>query len=307
MEAPFPNHRIVSARGCDTPLALPRREKEQGLMGTRDIISDPGLIEELTGIVSRAAAAILQARAGGLKPRAKPDASPVTVADEASEAVILEGLARVLPGVPVVSEEAGATSELVSGAFVLVDPLAGTRELVAGRDDFCVNLAVVSGGRARLGIIASPVMGLVWRTRATGGAERFRLAPGAVASAASERTTIRTRPWPAIGAVAAVSRSHLNSPTQAFLARLPSLERHASGSAIKLCRVAEGTADVYPRLATVSEWDVAAGDAIVAAAGGGVRTHDGAPLSYGHNGFLVPGFVAWGDLTAPARLGLAKD
>jgi 3'(2'), 5'-bisphosphate nucleotidase len=276
-------------------------------MGTRDIISDPALIDALTGIVSRAAAAILEARAGGLKTRAKADASPVTLADEASEAVILEGLARTLPGVPVVSEEAGAPPELTGGVFALVDPLDGTRELVAGRDEFCVNLALVSGGRARLGIIASPVLGLVWRTTAGGGAERLRLVPGASVGAAAERTAIRTRPWPGSGAIAAVSRSHLTPPTQAFLARLPPVERQASGSAIKLCRVAEGAADVYPRLATVSEWDVAAGDAIVTAAGGRVTTPEGAPLSYGRKGFLVPGFVAWSDPSAPARLGLAQD
>ncbi len=275
-------------------------------MGARDIISNPGLIDELTSIVSRAAAAILAARAGGLAPRAKADASPVTVADEASEAVILEGLARVLPGVAVVSEEAGAPPEPTGGDFALVDPLDGTRELVAGRDEFCVNLAIVCGSRARLGIIASPVLGLIWRTTAGGGAERLRLSPGGSAGAATERTEIRTRPWPRSGAVAAVSRSHLNAPTQAYLARLPPVECQASGSAIKLCRVAEGAADVYPRLATVCEWDVAAGDAIVTAAGGSVTNPNGAPLSYGSQGFLVQGFVAWGDPSAPGRLGLAN-
>ena len=280
-------------------------------MQASDMFSDPRLIDELTSIVSRAAAAILAVRAGTLAPRTKADASPVTAADEASEAVILEGLARALPGVPVVSEEAHgrAPSTLAGGDFALVDPLDGTRELVAGRDEFCVNLALVSGGRPRLGIIAAPVLGLVWRTTAGGGAERLQLTPGAPASAGTGRTAIRPRAWPRSGAIAAVSRSHLDPRTQAFLARLPQVERVASGSAVKLCRVAEGLADVYPRLAPVYEWDIAAGDAILTAAGGRVTRPNGDLLDYGNSakGFLVEGFIAWGDPSAPGRVGPAKD
>ena len=132
-------------------------------MGDRmgDTLRDEALIDALTGIVSRAAAAILKARAGTLATRQKADRTPVTAADEASEAIILEGLAQVLPGVPVVSEEAGATAELAGDAYLLVDPLDGTRELVAGRDEFCVNIALVSAGRARLGLIGSPALGLI--------------------------------------------------------------------------------------------------------------------------------------------------
>ncbi len=169
-----------------------------------DTLRDEALIDALTGIVSRAAAAILKARAGTLATRHKADRTPVTAADEASEALILEGLAQVLPGVPVVSEEAGATAELAGDAYLLVDPLDGTRELVAGRDEFCVNIALVSAGRARLGLIGSPALGLIWRT-GTQGAERLTLAPGAEPKSATERSTIRTRPWPQIGAIAAIS------------------------------------------------------------------------------------------------------
>jgi 3'(2'), 5'-bisphosphate nucleotidase len=267
-----------------------------------DTFRDPALIDALTDIVSRASAAILEVRAGTLATRQKADRSPVTAADEASEAVILEGLSRALPGVPVVSEEAGATTGLKDDTYVLVDPLDGTRELVAGRDEFCVNVALVSAGRPRLGVIGSPVLGLIWRTSAQG-AERLKLAPGAPVSIASERRAIRSRPWPQNGAVAAVSRSHLDARTQALLARLPPTEKHASGSAIKLCQVAEGAADVYPRLGQVHQWDLAAGEAIVTAAGGLVTTPEGAPLSYDpkKERFLVDGFVAWGDPMAPAR------
>ena len=265
-----------------------------------DILRDQALIEALTGVVSRAAEAIVKARAGALATRHKADRSPVTAADEASEAVILEGLARLLPGIPVVSEEAGATAELAGAAYFLVDPLDGTRELVAGRDEFCVNIALVLAGRARLGLIGSPALGLIWRTGAQG-AERLTLAAGAEPKSATERSAIRTRPWPQTGAIAAISRSHLDPRTQAFLERLPPTERVASGSALKLCRVAEGTADVYPRLAEVCQWDLAAGDAIVTAAGGLVTTPEGAPLTYDmtSEGFLVDGFIAWGDPSAP--------
>jgi 3'(2'), 5'-bisphosphate nucleotidase len=265
-----------------------------------DTLRDQALIEALTGIVSRAAEAIVKARAGALATRHKADRSPVTAADEASEAVILEGLAHVLPGVPVVSEEAGATAELAGDAYFLVDPLDGTRELVAGRDEFCVNIALVLAGRARVGLIGSPALGMIWRTGAKG-AERLTLAPGAEPESATERSTIRTRPWPQTEAIAAISRSHLDARTQAFLERLPPTERIASGSALKLCRVAEGKADVYPRLSPVCQWDLAAGDAIVTAAGGLVTTPEGAPLTYDMTSkrFLVDGFIAWGDPSAP--------
>jgi 3'(2'), 5'-bisphosphate nucleotidase len=266
------------------------------------------LIDELTNIVSRAAAAILAVRAGALNVRAKHDRSPVTAADEASEVIILEGVSRTLPGVAIVSEEAfgAAPPEWLGDSFALVDPLDGTREFVSGSDEFCVNLALAAdGGRLRLGIIAAPALGLIWRTAAAGSAERLRLAPGAPVTAATERIAIRARSLPASGMVAAVSRSHLDPATKAFLAKIPGADTLASGSAIKLCRVAEGAADVYPRLAPVREWDVAAGDAIVSAAGGIVTTRSGEALSYGRiaDGFLVPDFVAWGDPEAPKRLG----
>src|SRR5262249_4880136 len=133
-----------------------------------DTFRDPALIDALTSIVSRASAAILDARDGTLATRQKADRSPVTAADEASEAVILDGLARALPGVPTVSEEGGAAAGLKGDTYFLVDPLDGTRELIAGRDEFCVNVALVAAGRARLGVIGSPVLGLISRPSAPG-------------------------------------------------------------------------------------------------------------------------------------------
>jgi 3'(2'), 5'-bisphosphate nucleotidase len=271
--------------------------------------SDIRLLDELSSIVSAAGAAILAARAGSLAVRAKPDHSPVTAADHASEAVMLEGISRVLPGVSVVSEEAvsGSPPSNLTGSFVLVDPLDGTRELLAGRDEFTINVAVVTSGRPWLGIIAAPARGILWRGIDGECAERLLLAAGAPASAARGRRAIHTRPCPRSGLIAAVSRSHLDARTAALLTRLPTAQRVACGSAVKFCQLAEGAADVYPRLSATCEWDVAAGHAILAAAGGRLITPEGGALTYGRieAGFRVPGFMAWGDPSAPAALGLS--
>lgn len=273
-----------------------------------DIMAADGLLDELTSIVSAAAAAIIAACAGSLDTRTKADLTPVTAADHAAEAVILEGLARLFPDTCVVSEEAvdRAPPDRIPDRFVLVDPLDGTRELVAGRDEFTINLAIVDGGRPRLGIVAAPAQGLLWRGIEGSGAERLRLSPGAPANAAQGHSIIRTRPAPRAGLVAAVSRSHLDPQTEALLARLPIAARHACGSALKFCQIAEGSADVYPRLSPTCEWDVAAGHAVLAAAGGVVTTPEGAPLRYGRiaENFRVPAFVAWGDPEAAVRLGI---
>jgi 3'(2'), 5'-bisphosphate nucleotidase len=264
---------------------------------------DGTLLDELTTVASAANAAILAACAGNLEARSKADASPVTAADHAAEAVILEGLARVLPGVVVISEETTARPSQLPETFILVDPLDGTRELIAGRDEYTVNIAIVSGGQPQLGIVTAPAQGMLWRGIVGSGAQRLRLAPGRPAGAATEARPIHTRPCPPSGMVAAASRSHLDAATQAFLARLPVAEHRSSGSAIKFCQLAEGIADVYPRLSTTCEWDVAAGHAMLVAAGGAVMAPEGGPLSYGRidANFRVPAFVAWGDPSAPAR------
>lgn len=276
-------------------------------MRTQDSTAiDDRLLDELTTVVSAAGAAILVTRSGSLDTRTKPDLTPVTACDHAAEAVILEGVARLLPGICIVSEEATsrALPQRISDSFVLVDPLDGTRELIAGRDEFTINVAIIAGGRPRLGIVAAPAQGLLWRGIEGRGAERLRLSPGAPASAAQARSPIRTRSSPRSGLVAAVSRSHLDPQTQAYLARLPVSERRVCGSAVKFCQVAEGSADVYARLSPTCEWDVAAGHAVLAAAGGMVNTPEGAPMSYGRTAanFRVPAFIAWGDPSAAARL-----
>ena len=169
-----------------------------GSMPEGDIgAADGALLEELTTIVSEAAAAILAVRAGALDARSKADRSPVTAADHAAEAVILENLARLLPGVPVVSEEAAArvSPTALADSFVLVDPLDGTRELVAGRDEFTVNVAIVTGGRPVLGIVAAPALAMVWRAAE----RRAGRAPASFAGSAGERRAGAQRyPLPAL-------------------------------------------------------------------------------------------------------------
>lgn len=195
----------------------------------------PDLTDALTDLVARAAAAILAIAPGALDTRLKADRSPVTAADAAADAVIAQGLARIIPGLPIVSEESRAPDPL-DAIFALVDPLDGTKEFVAGRGEYTVNLAIVADGAPIAGFIAAPALGLIYRGIAGRGAERLGLDP-AIAPVA-----IRCRRVPDDGLVAAVSRSHLDGATQAFLDRLGVTRRISCGSALKLCRIAEGAA-----------------------------------------------------------------
>jgi 3'(2'), 5'-bisphosphate nucleotidase len=258
------------------------------------------LLDGLTEIVSRASAATLATPFSKVDRRIKNDLSPVTAADEASEAVILEGLARVLPGVPVIAEESVARAPRHIGAScVIVDPLDGTKEFLAGRDEFTVNVGVVTDGVPIAGIISAPAQGLLWRGVIGHGAERLRLKWGEGPERAYDRSFIRTRSAPARLAVA-TSRTHLDEITEDFISRMPLSKRYLCGSSVKFCHLAQGEADIYPRLSPTREWDIAAGCAILAAAGGTVTDPSGGQLHFGcaETKFLVPGFIAWGD---PAR------
>src|SRR5882724_1808160 len=258
------------------------------------------LLEPLTGLVVRAGAAILAINRASMQINDKVDGSPVTEADLAADRIINDGLARLIPGVPVLSEErADLAKPPFEGSFFLIDPLDGTKEFVAGRAEFTVNLALVTNGTPLLGIIGAPALGLLWRGLVGQGAERLSLT-GAGAGAAepihTRRAPKRGEPW-----IAAVSRSHGDARTEAFIAGRPGALREQLGSAVKFARLAEGAADIYPRLAPTSEWDVAAGCAIVTAAGGKVTDAHGAPLRFGEGNddrFIVPAFIAWGDPAA---------
>lgn len=226
----------------------------------------------------------------------KDDASPLTEADLRADRAIRTGLEAHFPGVFILSEESVSSGPAAGDQFFLVDPLDGTKEFIARREEYTVNLALIEAGRPALGFVFLPARALLYRGCTGRFAERLRLDAGMPAEAARDITPIRARPAPA-SLVAAVSRSHLDPASEAFLARLPIAERFATGSSLKLTLLAEGAADVYPRLAPTHEWDIAAGHAVLAAAGGIVLRPDGAALTYGNGetGFLVPGFVAWGD------------
>ena len=258
-------------------------------MAVFDTSACEALIEGMTAIAARAAAAIRQRGATSLHHKA--DGSPVTAADQAAEAVILQDLKRLAPGIPIVSEErSGQTHAGTRDAtyYFLVDPLDGTREFIAGRDEFTVNIALINLATPLMGIIAAPAADLAWRGIVGRGAERVRLADQ------SGRTAIRTRPRPA-RPVVMVSRSHFDADTKAYLAGMPHASSVTCGSSIKFCRIAEGSADLYPRLAPTHDWDVAAGHALVLASGGDVRAADGSPLVYGTPKRLIPDFIARGD------------
>lgn len=260
-------------------------------MASSDITAKADLLEALTAIGIAAADAILQYRQGGAF-RIKADGSPVTPADEAAEAVIRHGLERAAPAWPIVSEEqAERVRPSVGSDYFLVDPLDGTREFIGGRDEYTVNIGLVCGSAPALGIVIAPALGLIWRGSVGRGAERLRFSSGK----AGPPQAIHTRKRPDDELIVMVSRSHLDPPTQAYVDALPHGRRVSCGSSVKFCRLAEGMADLYPRLGPTRDWDVAAGHAVLVAAGGSIMAPDGGVLRYGTPDLRIPAFVAWGD------------
>jgi 3'(2'), 5'-bisphosphate nucleotidase len=251
-------------------------------------------LNALTTISIAAANAIRGTSSGSI--RVKADGSPVTSADQAAEAIIAEGLSHLRHPFPIISEESSEDTTLPakSDCYFLVDPLDGTKEFIAGRDEYTVNIALLSEGAPVLGVIAAPALGLIWRGIVGRGAERLEF----VDEKPRSPQPIHSRSAPADEFIVVVSRSHLDAPTEAYLRHLPHTRRIGSGSSLKFCRLAEGEADHYPRLGPTMDWDIAAGHAILTAAGGVVTELDGSPLKYGGPGLRIPSFLAWGD---PAR------
>jgi 3'(2'), 5'-bisphosphate nucleotidase len=259
---------------------------------TLDAAACAALMDELSKIAARAAETILDLAITAADVRTKADNSPVTAADEAAETVIRDGLARLAPEVPIISEEHAAREKpkaVGRGSYFLVDPLDGTREFIAGRGEYTVNIAIVTDGAPMLGIICAPALGDFWRGIVGRGADRTALAR------TGQPTAIRTRARPNSEAVIMVSRSHLEARTRAYLENFSRAKIVQCGSSVKFVRLAEGSADLYPRLAPTHDWDVAAGHAILTAAGGRVSAPDGSPLVYGTSDLLIPAFVASGD------------
>jgi len=228
----------------------------------------------------------------------KGDGSPVTLADAAAEAVILRALAEQFPDIPVVSEEAAEAGELpdVGGRFFLVDPLDGTKEFISRNGEFTVNIALVEDGEPRLGVVYAPALGVIYAGE-DGGAQSSVLGPDG-----------RFGPWTplkagrpsAAGLRVVASRSHMGAETSDYLTRFDVADLVSAGSSLKLCKVASGEADLYPRLGRTMAWDIAAGDAVLRAAGGMVRCLRGEPFTYhlsrvpGDAAFANPWFVASG-------------
>jgi 3'(2'), 5'-bisphosphate nucleotidase len=248
-----------------------------------------GLLPALVALADRAGAVILDHYGRETQARAKADRSPVTAADEAAEAVILEGLRRLTPQIPVVAEEevaAGRVPAVDDGPFWLVDPLDGTREFLSRNGEFTVNIALIEARLPVLGVVTAPALARAWWGAAGLGAF--------TREAEGEARPITVRPRPLRGVVALASRSHGDAETDAFLASEGVAERINAGSSLKFCLLAEGVADLYPRFGPTMEWDTAAGHAVLAAAGGSVSTRDGAPLLYQKPGFRNPAFIARG-------------
>lgn len=253
------------------------------------------LTARLLPALREAGAAILRHR-GNAEVEHKADESPVTAADREAEGILLAALASAAPGIPVVSEEAGAPSAAPGERFFLVDPLDGTREFINGEEDFTINIGLVEKDHAVFGIVYAPAKSLLYATTGPGTAARASFACGTAGPVSADFMPVRGRSRPADGLVAAVSRSHLDEKTKAWLAGHNIARTISAGSSLKFCLLAEGKADVYPRFGRTMEWDTAAGHAVLAAAGGCVLDEAGKPLTYGKlsREFDNPGFIAWG-------------
>jgi 3'(2'), 5'-bisphosphate nucleotidase len=249
--------------------------------------------------------AVMEEYERGCEVVSKKDGSPVTAADHRAEAIICERLASMVPAPPLCAEEsvAAGNQPQVAERFLLVDPLDGTREFLAGNGEFTINVALIERGAPIAGAVYAPAIGRLW----VGGDTAFVCEPrlGGELPDEGSRRRIRTRRAPS-SLTAFASRSHLDSRSDSFLNGLPIDETRFAGSSLKFCLIAEGEGDVYPRFAPTMEWDTAAGEAVLRAAGGVVLDPSGRPLSYGKadDGLRNGPFIAWGDAAAASRFGL---
>jgi 3'(2'), 5'-bisphosphate nucleotidase len=254
------------------------------MSASRDLLLDTARRAALA-----AGRAIMRIYAQDFDVREKIDKTPVTAADLAAEEIIVAMLEEAFPDIPVISEERVEAEGLPPSAarFWAVDPLDGTREFIARNGEFAVCIGLVEAGCPILGVVHGPAQDLTYAACGPGTATRWRRGGDAEPIAAREPA--------ADGLVVVHSRSHENSRRLAeFLTDYPVKERVKCGSALKFGVLAAGDADLYPRFGTTMEWDTAAGQAILEAAGGRVETRDGAPLAYGKPGLKNDGFIAWG-------------
>ena len=251
-------------------------------------MTDAALLELAARLASRAAEVILAIRVRGFEVARKADRSVVTEADRAAETVIVTGLREAAPEIPAIAEEevAGGAAFAASPCFWLVDPLDGTRDFADGGDDFAVNIGLVRDGRMALGVVGVPATGeLFGGIVGVGAWKRWR----------GVETPVHARKVPVEGLTVLASRHHGDTARlDAFLAGRTVAKMANYGSSLKFCRLAEGLADLYPRFGRTMEWDTAAPQAVLEAAGGTVCTVDGAPLRYGKPGWENPHFVCTG-------------
>jgi 3'(2'), 5'-bisphosphate nucleotidase len=257
----------------------------------RRVTTDPAARTSLAdrfAVIAEAAGTQIMAVYGTAHTETKADGSPVTEADLAAHRVILDGLARDCPGIVVVSEEDAAhRMPDPRESFILVDPLDGTREFISRNGEFTVNIALIEDGRPVAGVVLAPALGRMW-AGALGAGARMR----AVGDAGWQAIGCR-RPQ-SDGVVCVASRSHRDATTDAFLAEQTVAGLRSVGSSLKFCLVAEGQADIYPRFGPTMEWDTAAGQAVLEAAGGQVLTPDGEPFRYGKPDWRNGPFIGWG-------------
>jgi 3'(2'), 5'-bisphosphate nucleotidase len=258
-------------------------------------MSDSQLLEEIIGVAIAAGRAIDEIYRGDFAVHHKADESPVTAADHASEALIIERLATLAPRIPVVAEEAVAAGHvpIIDREFFLVDPLDGTKEFVQRRGEFTVNIALVRGGVPVLGVVYAPAVSRLFAGNVTA-KMAMQIAQHPNDPQLAERQSISVRHPPLKGLTAVASRSHRTPETDSYLARYPVSDIVSVGSSLKFCLVASGEADLYPRLGPTMEWDTAAGQAVLLAAGGSVIAMDGSPLRYGKPEFRNSSFIAGG-------------
>jgi 3'(2'), 5'-bisphosphate nucleotidase len=253
-------------------------------------MNDAALLALATGLAERAGAEIRTIRQRGFQVQRKADRSVVTEADHAAEAIILAGLRNALPGCTIIAEEEVAAGKITAATneFWLVDPLDGTREFTNGGDDFAVNIGLVRDGRPVLGVVGVPATGAIFGGIVGSGAWRQQ---------DGQRIAIAARTPPPEGLTVVASRHHGDEARlSAFLAGRTVAQTVNFGSSLKFCRLAEGMADLYPRFGRTMEWDTAAPQAVLEAAGGAVETLDGQPLRYAKPGWENPHFICRGRL-----------
>ncbi|PKU26259.1 3'(2'),5'-bisphosphate nucleotidase [Telmatospirillum siberiense] len=247
------------------------------------------MLPTIKSLAREAGKAILDVYGSDFAVTRKDDASPVTEADLRAEAIILAGLRQIAPDIPIVSEEAmsaGAQVDVSGGRFWLVDPLDGTKEFVNRNGEFTVNIGLIWDGAPRLGVLYAPVLDRM-----------FAAVPdeASVEEKGAAPRPIHCRIPPERGLTVLSSRSHRNPEQfESFIRPFSVSEIRNSGSSLKFALIAAGEADLYPRFGPTMEWDIAAGHAILAAAGGCLSQPDGSALVYGKPGFTNPPFVAWG-------------